>query len=148
MAYEEIPLTPREAVNQAALLMWAKSAWSSATLVSVEDYFHPECVVTGMAPAVLEGIAQVNAVYQTLHSRVKHAHVDVSLVMIKGDHFSLVMDLQGIHNETGTEVVIEVGVFGRMKDSLIVQCHNIVDYSHMYAKLGMLDVQKIRSEFG
>lgn len=148
MNYEETPLTPRESVNQALLLTWARQAWTSSTLVSVEDFFHPECVITGMAPVVLEGIAQVQAAYLTLHSRVEHRHADISLVLIKGDQFSLVMELQGTHRETDHEVVIEVGVFGRMKDGLILQCHNVVDYSQMYAKLGMLDVQKIRTEFG
>ncbi|MGB7344491.1 MAG: nuclear transport factor 2 family protein [Pirellulaceae bacterium] len=148
MSHDESPLTPNELVNQELLLTWAIQAWTSTALVSVEDFFHPECVVTGMAPVVLEGIPQVQAVYQTLHARIHHQHADISLLLIKGEQFSMVMELQGTHRESGKEVVIEVGVFGRMKDGLIFQCHNVVDYSSMYAKLGMLDVDRIRTEFG
>ena len=148
MSFDDNPLTPNELVNREFLLTWAKQAWTSPALVSVEDYFHPECVVIGMAPVVLEGVAQVQSVYHTLHSRVEHRHADTSLVLVRGEQFSLVMELQGVHRESEVDAVIEVGVFGRLKDGLIFQCHNVVDYSQMYSKLGMLDVEKIRSEFG
>ncbi|QDT11079.1 nuclear transport factor 2 family protein [Stieleria marina] len=148
MSLHDDGLTPEEMVNKGFLLTWVKRAWTSPALASVEEYFHPDCVVTGMAPEVLEGIAQVQAVYNTLHSRVEHKHAEVSFAFLKGEHFSMVMELQGVHRESDVEVVIEVAVFGRMKDGQIFQVHNVVDYSHMYAKLGMLDVAKIRTLFG
>ncbi len=148
MSFEELPLTPREIINQELLLSWAKQAWSSSAMVSVEDFYHQDCVITGMAPVVIEGIDQLRAVYQTLHSRVDHQGAELSFVTIKGDQFAFVLELQGTHRETGKDIVIEVGTYGTMKDGLIYQCHNVVDYSQMYAKLGMLDVSQIPIHFG
>lgn len=130
------------------LLSWVKNAWEARSHACVQDYFHPKCVVTGMVPVVLEGIDQVQAAYQALHARVEHCHAEVSHVLLRGELFSLVMELQGIHRDSGTEIVIEVAVSGRIKDDLVFQCHNVVDYTGMYAKLGMLDVVKLRDEFG
>lgn len=148
MSHDDDSLTQKEIMNQQLLLTWAKKAWASQTLLSVEDFFHPECTVTGMAPVMIEGIDEVRAVYQTLHGRIDHQHADVSHILVKDDHFALIMELQGVHRESGKEVLIEVSVFGRLKDCLVFHCHNVVDYSNMYAKLGMLDVDRIRTEFG
>jgi hypothetical protein len=97
---------------------------------------------------VLEGVDQVQAAYQALQARVDHFRADVSWILVRGQHFSLVMELQGVHRDSGLDIVIEVSVHGRLKDDLIYQCHNVVDYSSMYAKLGMLDVDKFRTDFG
>lgn len=148
MAHHDSSLSPQEILNKELVLTWARKAWRSPALVSVEEFFHPECVVTGMSPTMLEGIAQVQACYQALHSRIEHKHADLSLVLIRGDQFSLVMELQGTHRETSEDVVIEVGVFGRLKDGMFYQCHNVVDYSQMYAKLGILNVDQIRAKLG
>lgn len=148
MLPDENPLTPKEQLYQSFLLRWVKDAWESRASVCVADYFHPQCVATGMSPAVLEGVDQVNAAYQALHARVDHCHADVSFVLLRGEHFSLVMELQGVHHDSGLDIVIEVGVFGRLKDDLVFQVHNVVDYTSMYAKLGILDIEKLQAEFG
>ncbi|TWU48194.1 nuclear transport factor 2 family protein [Rubripirellula reticaptiva] len=148
MQPDEEPLSPRELIYRAFLFTWIKNGWESRTSVSVADYFHPECVITGMAPVVLEGVDQVQAAYQSLHARVDHCHAEVNFMLIREESFSLVMELQGIHRDTGMDIVIEVGVHGRLKDDLVFQCHNVVDYTSMYAKLGILDVEKLRDELG
>lgn len=148
MPREELPLTAQEQVYRALLLKWVKEAWEDRTAGSVAEFFHPDCVVTGMTPEIVEGLDQLQAAYQVLHSRVEHNHAEVSFVTVRDKQFSLVMSLQGTHRESNLDVVIEVGVFGRIKDHLIFQVHNVVDYSSMYAKLGMLDVEKIRTQFG
>ncbi|MDA8743923.1 hypothetical protein N9N28_04745 [Rubripirellula amarantea] len=148
MQPNEESLSPRELIYRAFLFRWIKNGWESRSSVCVSDYFHPECVVTGMAPVVLEGVDQVQAAYQSLHARVEHCHAETSFMLIRDESFSLVMELQGVHRDTGKDVVIEVGVHGRLKDDLVFQCHNVVDYTSMYAKLGILDATKLQDELG
>lgn len=148
MISDEFPLTPRELLRQAFLMRWVKGAWESRSSVSVSEFFHPECVVTGMAPDRLEGIDQVQTAVNSLHARLDHTSAEVSFLLIRGLQFACVMDLQGTHHDTGTEVVIEVSVFGCFRDELIFNVHNVVDYTSMYARLGILDIEKLHAHFG
>lgn len=148
MPMEEDSLTPIEQLRQAFIMRWVKGAWESRSTVSVGEFFHPECVVTGMSPDRLEGIDQVQAVVSSLHARIDHSSAQVSFLLIREERFACVMDLQGTHRDSGLDVVIEVSVVGRLKDDLIWQVHNIVDYTSMYARLGILDIEKLKASFG
>lgn len=148
MAPDEIPLTPREQLHQAFLMRWIKGAWEARSSVTVSEFFHPECVVTGMSPDRLEGVEQVQAVVNSLHARLDHTSAEVSFLLIRGVRFACVMDLQGTHRDTGIEVVIEVSVVGCLRDDLIYNVHNVVDYTSMHARLGILDIEKLHDNFG
>lgn len=148
MQPEDDCLTPIEQLRQAFLMRWVKGAWEDRTAVSVSEFFHPECVVTGMSPDRLEGIDQVQAVVSSLHARIEHTTAEVSFLLIRDERFACVMDLQGTHHDSGAEVVIEVSVVGRLKEDLIWRVHNVVDYTSMYARLGILDIDKLKASFG
>lgn len=148
MPAEDDSLTPIEQLRQAFLMRWVKGAWEDRTSVSVAEFFHPECVVTGMSPDRLEGIDQVQAVVNSLHARLEHTSAEVSFMMIRDEKYACVMDLQGTHYDSGLDVVLEVSVVGSLKDELIWQAHNVVDYTSMYARLGILDIEKLKANFG
>lgn len=148
MPPEDDSLTPIEQLRQAFLMRWVKGAWEDRTAVSVGEFFHPECVVTGMSPDRLEGIDQVQAVVNSLHARLEHTSAEVSFMMIRDEKYACVMELQGTHHDSGLDVVIEVSVVGSLKDELIWHAHNVVDYTGMYARLGILDIDKLKASFG
>lgn len=143
MNSNEMPLTAAEKVHQALLLQWVKGAWLASDAIAVEDHFHPECVVTGMTPEVLEGVEQVRAAHNAICGRLNHTSADVSMLLIRGDEYSGYIEIEAIHRDSGTSFAFEVASFGRMKDGLIHRCHNVIDHTGMYAKLGVMDVAKL-----
>lgn len=148
MSRHDIPLNAAEKLNHALLMQWVKGAWECNDNVAVEDHFHPECVVTGMAPEILEGVAQVRAAHNALCGRINHRNCNVPFLLIRGDEFSGFVEIEGTHNDTGIDIAFEVSISGRLRDGLIYRSHSIVDYTGLYAKLGVLDVEKLREVMG
>lgn len=148
MSSNERPLNATERIHHALLMQWVKGAWERSDTIAVEDHFHPKCVVTGMAPEILEGVDQVRVAHNAICGRLNHTRADVSFLIIRGDEFSGYIEIEAIHRDTGIKFAFEVASFGRMKEGLIYQNHNVIDYTGMYAKLGVLDVSQLREIMG
>ncbi|QDT11097.1 nuclear transport factor 2 family protein [Planctomycetes bacterium K23_9] len=148
MPFDDPPLSATEQIHYAILKRWVKDAWESNASFDVDDHFHPECLVTGMTPGVLEGVAQVRVAHSTICARMQHVSAKVASLIVRGDRFAGFIDIEAHHLDSDVDVAFEVSSFGRMRDGLIYRCHNVIDYTGLYAKLGVLDVELLRERFG
>ncbi|MGB7348214.1 MAG: ester cyclase [Pirellulaceae bacterium] len=129
-------------------MRWVKDAWESNENFAVEEHFHPKCVVSGMTPEVVEGIEQVRIAHSAICARIEHSSANVISLIVRGDQFAGFIEIEGRHRDGNVDVAFEVSAMGRMKDGLIFRSHNIIDYTGLYAKLGILDLGKLREYFG
>ncbi len=52
------------------------------------------------------------------------------------------------HQESGVDVAFEVACYGVMKDGLVYRAHNVIDYTGLYAKFGLLDTDGLAKHLG
>ena len=142
------PWTQREQINAALLRRWMLAVWEANDSTLVEEHFHPQCIVSGLAPEVIEGLDEMRATHRAMCARLCHRTATLNFLVLRGDQFAATMDFEGRQQDTGIDVALEASCFGTMKDGLIYRAHNIIDYTGLYAKLGLLDTAKLAEHFG
>ncbi|MCC9644340.1 nuclear transport factor 2 family protein [Rhodopirellula sp. JC740] len=137
-----------EEVFAALLRRWLKLGWERNDNALVEEHFHPECIVSGLGPDVVEGIDELIATHRAICGRMLHRTARLQSLLLRHNQFAATLEFEGKHRDSGTDVAFEVASFGVMRDGLIYRAHNIVDYTGLYAKLGLLDTAKMAEHFG
>ncbi|TWT50632.1 SnoaL-like domain protein [Rubripirellula amarantea] len=142
------PLTQREEINAALLRRWLLAGWEANDSSLVDEHFHPQCIVSGLAPEVIEGVDEMRATHRAMCARLNHRSATLHFLVIRGDQFAVSMEFEGRQQDSGIDVALESACFGTMKDGLIYRAHNIIDYTGLYSKLGLLDTRKLAEHFG
>lgn len=52
------------------------------------------------------------------------------------------------HQGSGVDVAFEVACYGVMKDGFVYRAPNVIDYTGLYAKFGLLDRDGLAKHFG
>jgi len=142
------PWTQREEINAALLRRWLKAGWEANDNSLVDEHFHPRCIVSGLAPDVIEGLEEMRAVHRAMCARLSHRTATINDLVLRGNQFAASMGFEGRQNDSGIDVALEASCFGVMKDGLIYRAHNVIDYTGLYSKLGLLDSAKLAEHFG
>ncbi|WP_168566619.1 nuclear transport factor 2 family protein [Crateriforma spongiae] len=142
------PWTQREELNAALLRRWLKAGWEANDSSLVDEHFHPECIISGLAPEVIEGLDEMRVTHRAMCARLQHRTATIQFLLMRGDQFSAAMEFEGRQRDANLDVAMEVCCFGTMRNGLIYRAHNIIDYTGLYAKLGLLDLGKLAEHFG